>query len=265
METFEFEISDGENTWTATIDERGNIEYPEILYTLRDVGKHTYTVKEKTANIPGLINDPTVYTVTVEVIDDGDDTLEIKASENYKLLNFVNEESKITIRKEDFTSKTTLEGAKYTISGDNLKGVRVGGKEITETDLKDGSYTFEGASVEIVGLYDGTYTLKEVTSPEGYTTISEFTFEIENGVIVKVTAGTDGDATYSEDGKILTVYNKKIPEPVKDKDEEEAEEEPEEKIQEKQETISPQTGDHVLIYVIGLVLAVIGMFNLKRK
>lgn len=39
------------------------------------MGQHTYTVSERQGNTAGITYDPTVYTVTVQVTDEGDRTI----------------------------------------------------------------------------------------------------------------------------------------------------------------------------------------------
>ena len=87
------------------------------------------------------------------------------------------------------------EKANYELTGDTDKliGVKVNGEEITEDDITDGVYKFSGNDVTFEGLKDGSYTLKEVVAPDGFTTVTtEFKFTVENGVITDTKGESDG-------------------------------------------------------------------------
>ena len=55
---------------------------------------------------------------------------------------------------------------------------------------------------------DGTYELEEITAPNGFTTISTFTFVVKNGVVTTVSEVTNGEVE-SEDGKTLTIKDER--------------------------------------------------------
>jgi len=258
-EIFEFEMTDGENTWTINTDETGKINFPEITYTLRDVGTHTYAIKEIRGTGNGLVKDPTVYTVVVEVVDDGDETLEITASENSNALNFVNKESDITIRKSDINNlDEVILGAKFKLTGDNLVGVKVNGHEITEEDLDGTSYIFECGSIQLIGLYDGVYALEEIETPEGYEEASAVQFEVIDGIIDNIITDNNEDAFVSEDGKILTISNKKIEVPEPEEEQSIPEEEKEDISN------SPKTDDEIIGYFAVLAVATVCMVILVK-
>ena len=91
-DVYSFEVREkGEsvNHWEVINDENGKIQYPTIRYTLEDVGQHVYEVWETDPDKDGLVTDRTVYTVVVNVADDGKGHL-IITSENTKGLDFVN-------------------------------------------------------------------------------------------------------------------------------------------------------------------------------
>ena len=56
---------------------------------------------------------------------------------------------------------------------------------------------------------DGTYELEEITAPNGFTTISTFTFVVKNGVVTTVSEVTNGEVEKSEDGKTLTIKDER--------------------------------------------------------
>ncbi len=72
-----------------------------------------------------------------------------------------------------------------------LEGVTVGDKTLTKDDK---STTFTGNSTKFTGLKDGKYSLEETVAPDGYTTVTKFTFDIENGEVKNVSTVTDGNA-----------------------------------------------------------------------
>ncbi|MBR4039588.1 MAG: Cna B-type domain-containing protein [Clostridia bacterium] len=76
-QVFEFILSD-ENGETKTVcNELSEIVFPELRYTLNDVGRHVYTVREKNVEQDIFVLDTSVYTVTVDVSDAGDGTLNV--------------------------------------------------------------------------------------------------------------------------------------------------------------------------------------------
>ncbi len=91
-DVFEFQVSEigTENSWTATNDETGKIDYPTIEYTLDDVGEHEYLVEEISEDSDDITVDDNTYTVTVTVEDNKDGTLKVEAADNYNALDFIN-------------------------------------------------------------------------------------------------------------------------------------------------------------------------------
>lgn len=81
-----------ENVWRFTSDSTGAIHYPKIEYTYKDIGRHTYTIKETSVEGDGIKPDDTIYTVVVDVSDNGDGTLNVIQTSgiNWNALNFVN-------------------------------------------------------------------------------------------------------------------------------------------------------------------------------
>ena len=83
-----------ENVSTLNIAAEGApspISFPPINYTMDDIGTHVYTVLQTSPSINGVTVSDTVYTVTVEVLDEiKDGTLEIITHDTEKNLNFIN-------------------------------------------------------------------------------------------------------------------------------------------------------------------------------
>lgn len=79
---FEFELrgDDGSVISTARNDGNGSIEFAPIEYTLEDIGKHAYTVREIPGSEPGISYDTKIAEVNVTVSDNGNGTLLADAS-----------------------------------------------------------------------------------------------------------------------------------------------------------------------------------------
>ncbi|MBR0514919.1 MAG: Cna B-type domain-containing protein [Clostridia bacterium] len=93
--SYEITEPDTGKTWTVKNDTAGKILYPEISYVLNDktndTGLHTYEVRELATGRDDVMKDETVYTVTVNVTDDGEGRLKAEAGENAAKLDFTNE------------------------------------------------------------------------------------------------------------------------------------------------------------------------------
>ena len=75
-------------------------------------------------------------------------------------------ETEIFISKQDITKKKELPGAKLELRKDN--------------ELID-SWVSSNEAHKIKNLSDGTYTLKEITAPDGYEVAEEITFVVKDG------------------------------------------------------------------------------------
>ena len=221
-ETFTFKITEnGETLAEVTNNDSGIINYPTINYTVDDIGTHTYTVEETSTDGKGITVDTTKYTVTVEVSDNGDGTLKVTPSDNYKQLDFMNAykatgEVEITVNKEltgrelkngQFTFTLTEENVeeenpvvitavdteeKLTMSAVNDEKGNVVFDKITYTE-KDAGKIF-------------TYTIKE-NIPEGATDNGDGTFYKDgytydgHSTTVKVTVTDNYDGTLNTVGE----------------------------------------------------------------
>lgn len=89
---FQFGLYDSSNTLLGSVSNAadGSITFNELRFTLNDIGAHTYTVKEMAGTLPDISYDRSVYTVSIIVSDNGDGTLNVSASANSQMLNFVN-------------------------------------------------------------------------------------------------------------------------------------------------------------------------------
>lgn len=111
---------------------------------------------------------------------------------------------KVKISKKD-TDGNYLKGAVLEITGTTLKGHAVEKKTITST-----SETLE------LGLPSGTYTLHELSPPEGYELAEDIEFEVNNGVVnvLSKKSSDDGSETVEkQEVSEIVMTDKKIHEP----------------------------------------------------
>lgn len=125
------------------------------------------------------------------------------------IITITNEASTIQINKEALDGgNIAAEEAEFKLTAKDenvtLNGVQIGATKIAEDTT---SATFKG-NVTISALPDGTYELEEITAPNGFTTISTFTFVVKNGVVTTVSEVTNGEVE-SEDGKTLTIKDER--------------------------------------------------------
>ena len=171
-DVYSFEVKEGDTT-IATVqnDATGKIEYPTISYTQADVGEHTYTVKETSTNANGVKVDTTIYTVTVNVSDDGDDTLAIETSDNANQLNFTNtytaSGSATLSATKTITGRNFKQGDEFTFTVTAAAGTpmpKKDGKEVTSVTVKP----TEGAQAAI-DFGTIAYTQEDIGKTYAYT------------------------------------------------------------------------------------------------
>ena len=137
-EQFTFALSEGrEVLQTARNAEDGSFKFDPIEYTTANIGIHTYKVQEVTpaADGSGYNYDRTIYTVVVEVSDNGDGTLNVdvrKENDKEPELKFTN-----TYKAEGKTSVTAT-------------------KVLTGTNLKENQFSFTLESTGIAPAYKET-------------------------------------------------------------------------------------------------------------
>ena len=164
------------------------VDFGSISYTLADVGKtYTYTITES-GEVAGVTND-SAKTVTVEVSDKGDGTLQVTNSANKTPVVFTNEyaaSGKLVLsgRKsiKDKPDTMDLSGFKFTVTED-------GEKVATGASDADGTITFDEISYESldsVGIH--TYVVSEdADTKDGVTNTKE-----AKTVVVEVSDNGDG-------------------------------------------------------------------------
>lgn len=152
----------------------------------------TYIVTEDTGNVAlsGYVFNLSGSTVT------GSATFDANVAKTVNLTNVYTENRSVKISKLDFATGTMISGAKLQL----LKG-----DEIIEP-----VWTTDGSIKTITGLKSGvTYTLHEVSAPDGYAVIKDVDFVIGADNSVTVIPGSDGEAVYDAASGVIQLKDKK--------------------------------------------------------
>ena len=195
--TFELMDAGGKVLQSKTNDAAGKVAFDEIEYKLSDVAKapFTYTVREVPGSRADVKYDATVYTVTVELKDKGDETLEVtKKIDNGGALKFENEQLNVE-------TSVTIGGVKQlkgqTLKKDQFKFVLAdeNGKWLdTATNDAEGNFTFKPITYKLFDLNGEktkvySYSVWEVKGSESGITYDKTVYT------VKVTVTDNGDGT----------------------------------------------------------------------
>lgn len=195
--TFELMDAGGKVLQSKTNDAAGKVAFDEIEYKLSDVAKapFTYTVREVPGSRTDVKYDATVYTVTVELKDKGDGTLEVtKKIDNGGALKFENEQLNVE-------TSVTIGGVKQlkgqTLKKDQFKFVLAdeNGKWLdTATNDAEGNFTFKPITYKLSDLNGEktkvySYSVWEVKGSESGITYDKTVYT------VKVTVTDNGDGT----------------------------------------------------------------------
>ena len=201
--TFELKDADGNVLQSKTNDAAGNVSFDLITYQLADVANapFTYTVSEVPGSRTDVKFDETVYTVTVELADNGDGTLKVTEKiDNGGALKFVNEQMNVE-------TTITIGGVKV-LKGKDLKAgqfkfvmVDENGKKIDEVKNEaDGNFTFDSITYKLSDLGGEkkkvfTYGISEVKGSDRRIIYDEKV----HTVVVTVTDNGDGTMTATAD------------------------------------------------------------------
>ena len=195
--TFELMDADGKVLQSKTNDAAGKVAFDEIEYKLADAAKapFTYTVREVPGSRADVKYDATVYTVTVELKDKGDGTLEVtKKIDNGGALKFENEQLNVE-------TSVTIGGVKQlkgqTLKKDQFKFVLAdeNGKWLdTATNDAEGNFIFKPITYKLSDLNGEktkvySYSVWEVKGSESGITYDKTVYT------VKVTVTDNGDGT----------------------------------------------------------------------
>ena len=169
---FSFDLYEGSNKLQTVTNKNGKVAFDSISY--KEVGEHTYTVKEVEGNNSTITYDKSEKQVTVKVTRDGND---LKTEVVYP-------ESKT------FNNKFTPNAANATIEFE---------KQLTGRDLVDGEFSFD--------LYEGSNKLQTVTNKNGKVAFNSISYKEvgEHTYTVKEVKGTDSTIAYDESEKHVTV------------------------------------------------------------
>ena len=169
---FSFDLYEGSNKLQTVTNKNGKVAFDSISY--KEVGEHTYTIKEVEGNNSTITYDKSEKQVTVKVTRDGDD---LKTEVVYP-------ESKT------FNNKFTPNEAKATIELE---------KQLAGRNLADGEFSFD--------LYEGTNKLQTVTNKNGKVAFNSISYKEvgEHTYTVKEVEGTDSTIAYDKSEKHVTV------------------------------------------------------------
>ena len=169
---FSFELYEGSNKLQTTTNKNGKISFDSISY--KEVGEHTYTVKEVKGNDSTITYDSSEKQVIVKVTKDGDN---LKTEVIYP-------ESKT------FSNTFTPKETSATIELD---------KQLTGRDLVDGEFSFE--------LYEGSNKLQTTTNKNGKISFDSISYKEvgEHTYTIKEVKGDNNTITYDESEKQVTV------------------------------------------------------------
>ena len=169
---FSFDLYEGSNKLQTVTNKNGKVVFDSISY--KEVGEHTYTIKEVEGNNSTITYDKSEKQVTVKVTRDGDN---LKTEVVYP-------ESKT------FNNKFTPNEAKATIELE---------KQLAGRNLADGEFSFD--------LYEGTNKLQTVTNKNGKVTFDSISYKEvgEHTYTIKEVEGTDSTIAYDKSEKQVTV------------------------------------------------------------
>ena len=169
---FSFDLYEGSNKLQTVTNKNGKVTFDSISY--KEVGEHTYTIKEVKGDNSTITYDESEKHVTVKVTRDGDN---LKTEVVYP-------ESKT------FNNKFTPNEAKATIELE---------KQLTGRNLADGEFSFD--------LYEGSNKLQATTNKNGKVTFDSISYKEvgEHTYTVKEVKGTDSTIAYDESEKHVTV------------------------------------------------------------
>ena len=169
---FSFDLYEGSNKLQTVTNKNGKVAFDSISY--KEVGEHTYTIKEVKGDNSTITYDESEKQVTVKVTRDGDN---LKTEVVYP-------ESKT------FNNKFTPNEAKATIELE---------KQLAGRNLADGEFSFD--------LYEGTNKLQTVTNKNGKVAFNSISYKEvgEHTYTVKEVEGTDSTIAYDKSEKQVTV------------------------------------------------------------
>jgi len=264
---FVFYLKDEKGAVLQTVSNSasGVISFNDLVFTAE--GTYVYTVNELIGSVNGMTYDDTVYTITVEVTDNGDGTLTaVKTVDGGEIVfNNVYDAVDATVVLE---GSKVLNGRELT-EGEFSFALTDASETVLQTvsNKADGSFVFDTLTFDSEGVYQ--YTVYEVKG-EDETVIYDTT--VYNVVITVIDEDGVLNATVAVEGDEL-VFTNAIDEPevsepdVSAPDESEPDEsepevsEPDESEPEESEPDTPQLSDNsnFVLWASLLTISVIGL------
>ncbi len=188
---FSFSVKDesGATVATGTNDAEGNITFSDLIYTVDDVGTHTYTVTEDAGRLSGVTYDTSEFTVIVTVSETEDGTLSANPAYPEEGVVFHNgytaAEAKVTLAAKKNYVGGTLQAGLFSFELKDDEG------EVVETvkNAADGTVSFQELTFKETGAYN--YTISEVNDQKKGVIYDSTVYD------VKITITDDGE------GKLL--------------------------------------------------------------
>lgn len=194
---FFFDVFEGTTKVAQGTNDGNTIEFEAITYTQK--GSHTYTIKER---IPaeavnnvykGVTYDTDVFTVTVEVVDNGDGTLTATPTYTTGAVKFENTYATATAYV-DFVGTKELEGKDIAQNPFTFELYDEAGQFVTNaTTDAEGDFVFE--NVELAEAKNYTFTVKEQIPTEAVETVLNGMDYDERVYKVTVEVTDNGDGT----------------------------------------------------------------------
>ena len=194
--TFELRDADGNVLQSKKNDAAGNVSFDMITYKLADAANapFTYTVREVSGSRTDVKYDATVYTVSVNLEDNGDGTLKVtKKISGGGALKFVNKqlnvETSVNIGGVKVLEGGTLKNGQFKFVLEDADGKRVD----TATNDADGNFTFKPIAYKLSDLNGEkskvfTYSVREMKGHKSGITYDQTVYT----VVVTVTDNRDG-------------------------------------------------------------------------
>ncbi len=172
-------------TYTAVNEADGSVLFNPIVYSLEDVGEHTYTVRQEKGDLGGVVYDETVYRVPVRVTEEADGRLSCSFhTGNIVFVNGYRASGTWTCR-----AKVNLKGMDPEKAGVTLT-LTQDGQAVSEASVdEDGSAVF--APVTFTQEDAGTREYRIYASSRMYSRL----VSDEEGTPVRVTVEDQGDGT----------------------------------------------------------------------
>ena len=139
-------------TWDDPQHSSAVIRFSSISYTEADVGIHTYRIVERETTQPGYASDESVYTVMVEVVDNGDGTLSSQITDIYRTV----EGLILPATEIVFNNVYTTTDVEFSLAATKI---------LTGAALNDGQFTFILEETDASGAV--LWELQRVTNEGG--------------------------------------------------------------------------------------------------